>query len=231
MFPPRAESVDSFSHQPAIGQPESRNLTSESEKPAKSLSRRGLLAGVASAAALPIAAATVPMSAHPDADLVELGARFEPLVDRYYAARGRWARSLTAAHAERDQRFGTPEDNDYRYTSETNATIEDIYERLGYRMASDDLQAAYDVMEPVMKTINAAPVNSIEGLRAKALVALYEVAPLCADSDTFSFDDAYPFQQLFTAVADLCGLNEKLAATGHRMPDIEFDESDDGEEA
>ena len=30
MFPPRAESVDSFSHQPAIGQPESANRTSES---------------------------------------------------------------------------------------------------------------------------------------------------------------------------------------------------------
>jgi len=37
MFPPRAESVDSFSHQPAIGQPESRNLTGDSLKPTESL--------------------------------------------------------------------------------------------------------------------------------------------------------------------------------------------------
>jgi hypothetical protein len=35
MFPPAAESVDSFSLQPAIGQPESENLTSESAKPAE----------------------------------------------------------------------------------------------------------------------------------------------------------------------------------------------------
>jgi hypothetical protein len=33
MFPPRAESVDSFSPQPAIGRPESENLTSDSPKP------------------------------------------------------------------------------------------------------------------------------------------------------------------------------------------------------
>ena len=33
MFPPRAESVDSFSLQPATGQPESGNLTSESSSP------------------------------------------------------------------------------------------------------------------------------------------------------------------------------------------------------
>jgi hypothetical protein len=34
-------------------------------------------------------------------------------------------------------------------------------------------------MELLTKAINAAPVNSIEGLRAKALVAFFEVAPLC----------------------------------------------------
>jgi hypothetical protein len=33
MFPPRAESVDSFSQQPAIGQPDRGNLTSESARP------------------------------------------------------------------------------------------------------------------------------------------------------------------------------------------------------
>jgi hypothetical protein len=33
MFPPRAESVDSFSRQPAIGQPESQIRISESPKP------------------------------------------------------------------------------------------------------------------------------------------------------------------------------------------------------
>jgi hypothetical protein len=35
MFPPRADSVDSFSLQPAIGHPESQNLTSNSPSPFK----------------------------------------------------------------------------------------------------------------------------------------------------------------------------------------------------
>ncbi len=93
-------------------------------------------------------------------------------------------------------------------------------------------------MKPLENAINAMPVTSIEGLRAKALVALYEVAPLCAGDTEFSFDDAYPFQQLFAAVAELCGLKDKMAATGYALPDIgmveaapDDDSDDDGEEA
>jgi hypothetical protein len=57
MFPPRAESVDSFFPQPAIAQPESGNLTGESSKPVRGLSRRHMLAGLAVLpAALPAAA-------------------------------------------------------------------------------------------------------------------------------------------------------------------------------
>jgi hypothetical protein len=84
---------------------------------------------------------------------------------------------------------------------------------------------------------NAASVSSIEGFRAKALVAFWEVAPLGAGDSEFTFDDAWPFQQLFTAVAELCGLTEKIAATGYELPDIGTveaspdDDDDEGEEA
>jgi hypothetical protein len=45
-------------------------------------------------------------------------------------------------------------------------------------------------------------------------------------------EDAYPFQRLFCAVAELCGLNGKLAATGFDMPCTDFsDHDDEGEEA
>jgi hypothetical protein len=65
MFPPRAESVDSFSIQPSIGQPESIKLTSEPKRPVSGLSRRLMLAGLAILpAGLPAAAApTVVVSA------------------------------------------------------------------------------------------------------------------------------------------------------------------------
>jgi hypothetical protein len=70
MFPPRAESVDSFSLQPAIGQRENGNRVSESRKPAEGLSRRVVLAGVASVVALPIVSAA-PIVADPVLDLID----------------------------------------------------------------------------------------------------------------------------------------------------------------
>jgi hypothetical protein len=181
-------------------------------------------------AALPIAAATpaFAVAPDPDAELIELGARLEPLVERYYAARLLWAHSMVAAHAERDQRFGPPEGWGYHPTPpEIAAATVEINARLGLDEASAELHAAYEEMEPLLEAINAAPVHSIEGLRAKALVAFYEVAPLCAGDTEFTFEDAYPFQQLFTAVAELCGLKGKIAATGFALPDIGGDDSDD----
>jgi hypothetical protein len=230
MFPPRADSVDSFSRQTAIGQRESESRVSESRKPPERLSRRGVLAGVASAAALPIAVAMPAASArHPDAELIELGVRLEPLLEQYYAARKPWARSLSAAHAERDRKYGDEPD----YGPEGTAALDECCRRSGADVAAATLHAAYEDMEPLMEAINAAPVNSIEGLRAKALVALYEIAPSCAWDTEFSFEDAYPFQQLFTAVAEVCGLKGKIAATGFALPDIGIadDDSDDGEGA
>jgi hypothetical protein len=170
-------------------------------------------------------------NAHPDAELIELGARFEPLVDRYYVARKRWARSLVAANAEHDREFGDPADRNYEYPPEIVAAFRESCERSGAREAGDALSAVHAQMEQLAKAINAASVNSIEGLRLKALVAFWEVAPLCADQAEFSFEDAYPFQQLFTAVAELCGLKDKMLATGYELPDIAMVDDDSDDEA
>jgi hypothetical protein len=185
--------------------------------------------GSLAAVAMPIAAATPAAAAQiiDDAELIEFGSRFELLVDQYYVARKPWARSLAAAHAERERDFG----DDFN-EPEVAKAFQDSCEHLGVHEASDTLHSVYEDMEPLMKAINAAPVNSIEGLRAKALVAFYEVAPLCAGDTEFTFEDAYPFQQLFTAVTELCGLKGKIAATGYTLPDIGGDDSDDeGEDA
>ena len=173
-----------------------------------------------------------------DAELIELGARFEPLVGQYYAARKRWARSLVAAHAEHDREFGDPADRNYAHPPEIGAAFEDSCERSGANAAGEALHVIFKEMAPLANAINAASVSSIEGFRAKALVAFWEVAPLGAGDSEFSFDDAWPFQQLFTAVAELCGLTVKVAATGYELPDIgtvdaapDDDADDEGEEA
>jgi hypothetical protein len=59
MFPPRADSVDSFYRQPAIRQPECGKLTGESRKPAEGLSRRTLLGAIAVLPVAPAVAAAV----------------------------------------------------------------------------------------------------------------------------------------------------------------------------
>jgi hypothetical protein len=135
-----------------------------------------------------------------DAELIELGTRFEPLLDQYYVAERRWSSSSART----------------------------------YDATADALHAIHDEMKRLANAINAASVTSIEGLRVKALVALWEIAPLCKGDIQFSFDDAYPFQQLFTAVAEVCGLKDKIAATGCTLPVIGLaydDCDDDGEDA
>jgi hypothetical protein len=239
MFPPRAESVDSFSLQPAIDLRPAGTSAGDSPKPVRGLSRRLALAGLAM---LPVIgnprAAAPPAAPTPDAELIKLGARFEPLVDRYYVAQRRWSRSLAAASAERDRKFPDADAAERYHSPDIAAAFKDSCERWDFDEASDALHAIFKEMAPLANAINAAAVSSIEGFRAKALVAFWEVAPLCAGDLEFSFDDAWPFQQLFTAVAELCGLTGKVAATGYELPDIgiveaapDDDADDDGEEA
>jgi len=53
---------------------------------------------------------------------------------------------------------------------------------------------------------------------------------LCAGDTEFHFADEYPFQRLFCAVAEFCGLDAKIAATGFEMPGHggEQDEEEEG---
>jgi hypothetical protein len=199
-------------------------------------SRRGFLvqaAGVAGGAAigagLPLPAPPTAAAQSPDAELIELGTRFEPLVDRYYVTHRRWSRSLARAHAEHDREFGDPADRNYEYPPEIVAAFRESCERSGAIEADETLSAIHEEMKQLANAINAASVTSIEGLRVKALVAFWQVAPLSAGASEFSFEDAYPFQQLFTAVAELCGLKDKMLATGYELPDIAMvdDDSDD----
>jgi hypothetical protein len=135
----------------------------------------GSLAAVAMpiAATLPIAAATPAAAAQiiHDAELIELGSRFEPLVDRYYVVQRRWSVSLVRAHAEHDREFGDPADRNYEYPPAIVAAFSDSCERSGANEADEALSAVDAEMKQLVKAINASPFTTIEGLRAKALVA------------------------------------------------------------
>src|SRR5450759_4898110 len=76
---------------------------------ASAVSAGTLAAATAMDPSVPAAAASLAAQTL-DAELIELGARFEPLADQYYVARSRWSGSLVRAHAEHNQEFGDPAD-------------------------------------------------------------------------------------------------------------------------
>jgi hypothetical protein len=191
-------------------------------------------ASVASVGTLAVAAMPTALPAGADAELIALSKQLEPLVDAYYVARATWAHAMVQRHDELEKQFGDPADRGYQDPPEYRAAAEEIDDRVGVDVAADQLHTVFEKVEPIAKAIEAFPCTSIDGLRAKALVAFWEVAPLCAGDTEFHFEDAYPFQRLFCAVAEFCGLNAKLAATGFELPNIDcIDEvgDDEGEEA
>jgi hypothetical protein len=211
----RADSADSFSGLPAIAQPASRNHASDSPKPLDGLSRRKALASLAMLPAI-----TLPGAAciGADAELNTLSKKFERLVDDYYAAHKVWSPALAAAHLECEDCVAN------------DTGFEEACERNGVDQACERLDAVEVALSPVANAILALPVTSIEGLRAVTLVAFQELAPSAGDRE-YQFDNPPTFQRLFMAVAQLCGLVEKVTATGYVLPWPAVDSDYDGEEA
>jgi hypothetical protein len=61
-------------------------------------------------------------------------------------------------------------------------------------------------MQPLAEEIITAPVTSLGGLRAKALVALWEALPASAFHHFEFRDDGKASRSLFDAVAEMTGL-------------------------
>ena len=158
----------------------------------------------------------------------DVTAKFERLLGEYYAARrSDWGPRLALAHAETDKFGGSWDSEDRsRFFSEACA-------RLDVNGAGDRMQAIEEEMKPLARSIVASPTKSTEALRAKALVAFWQVAPLCAGDTEYYFDNETHFQLLFSAVAEFCGITRKIAATGFTLPEMPdlFSPFDDEEEA
>jgi len=130
------------------------------------------------------------MSTATDAELTALGEQLERLLRVYMDAWLQWAPRMRAAHAE-------ARDN----TSALAVAIQ--------RTRCDAAQARMSELErdmqPLAEEIMAAPATSLGGLRAKALVALWEALPAQASHEgAFDFPDAA--RSLFDAVAEMTGL-------------------------
>jgi hypothetical protein len=131
-----------------------------------------------------------PTSTATDTELIALGEQLEGLLHEYMDAWLEWAPRMRAAHAE---------------AKDNTSALATAIQRNRCDVAQTRMSELENDMQPLAEEIVAAPVTSIGGLRAKALVALWEALPATASHQgAFDFPDAS--RSLFEAVAGMTGL-------------------------
>jgi hypothetical protein len=171
--------------------------------------KRRALWGSDAGAAINAACAADPTS-HSDAELIALGERFEKLLLEHVDARLAWAPLMRAARAEAEADI---------------ATLTAAIQRNGCDAAQARMLELERDMQPLAEEIIAAPVTSLGGLRAKALVALWEALPSHAfHHGAFEFrDDGEASRSLFDAVAGMTGLTPLVRELEARLAaDVEL---------
>src|SRR4029453_13839202 len=132
------------------------------------------------------------MSTATDATIIALGERFEKLLFEHMDAWLTWAPRMRAARAEGE---------------ENTASLALAAQPTGCDMVQARMSEIERDMQPLAAEIIAAPATSLGGLRAKALVALWEAYPtLASTKDTFEVRDDVS-RSLFEAVAVMTGLS------------------------
>jgi hypothetical protein len=156
-----------------------------------------------------------PMStANPDAELVARGERFEKFLLEYMNAWLEWAPLMRAARAQ---------------VGDDIAGLITAIERTGCDAAQARMSELERDMQPLAEEIIAAPATSLGGLRAKALVALWEALPAHAfHHGAFEFrDDGEASRSLFDAVAVMTGLMPLVRELEARLAaDVGFKDAD-----
>jgi hypothetical protein len=143
-----------------------------------------------------------------DAELVALGERLEKLLLEYMDAWLRWAPRMRAAHAE---------------AGDDTAALTAAIERNGCDLAQARMSELDLDMQPLAGKIMDAPATSLGGLRAKALVMLWDALPTRAIHEgAFEFWGD-PSRSLFDAVAGMTGLMPLVRELEARLAaDVEF---------
>ncbi|MFO1098243.1 MAG: hypothetical protein U1E81_08195 [Xanthobacteraceae bacterium] len=148
----------------------------------RDLSRRTILTGAA--VAVPAAAvASVPALAAPEADaeLIALGERLEVLLRRYFDAKADWAPRVCAFNRELRARglWAHKSGEDRAYAEAREEACDEISRTTGLDKACAALNAASGAIESLKEELWNMEAETIDGLRAKALMVVFEASPLC----------------------------------------------------
>ena len=138
-------------------------------------------------------------AAHPalDFELIALGEQIEPLIVEHFEAICEWAPLATEVS--------------WKMKDEYNEVIvsPDDPKRAAFAAASERMSVTEQAIESLVERIIELPATTLAGLRAKALVALFEARPWSAsglDNWHFPESDGGEWRSLFDAAANLTGL-------------------------
>jgi hypothetical protein len=159
-----------------------------------------------------------PEVSNPDAEIIAAGKAFEPLLSKYLDVRFIWTRLAREARAEMEAKF--PPDDFEGLPGKHQKWIfhGEVRDRNGCSNASDRLSAIREEMEPIADSIRSSAAETIEGLRAKTLVAIWDCQPVCATHEGgFEFSNERSHWSLFHAAVTVTGLSEMVSAIDIRL--------------
>ena len=139
---------------------------------------------------------------------IELSKTLEAILPAYVELHRAWAVGATRAHAFCDANF-TQEER--RGAGPAWTALQSIYKSSGADLGQAGMIAIYSEISSLARAIERAPATTLEGMRAKALVAIFECIPTGAAHSGFDFEDGPPaYGMLFRACLSVTGLS-KLA--------------------
>ena len=178
-------------------------------------------AGVAAGGTAASAAAAPAGLADPvfgmDAEIIAAGKAFEPLLSKYLDAQFIWTRLSREASDATDAKYPS-DDFDGPGENPKWAFHLQMGEQNGCKKASTRLSEIHEEMEPLADLIREASPETIEGLRAKTLVAIWECQPIYSTHEgEFNFSNEDSHRSLFHAAVAMTGLSEMVSAIGIRL--------------
>ena len=169
------------------------------------------------------AAPSVAIAAVADGEIVAAGKKFEGLFPRYIWVWFQWSRLMREAHSQTNAKFGT----DYGSPawsqpsageSPAQAFLERATERNGAHQANELMNALHDEMEPLAELIRDTDIESLAGLRAKALVTIWDSRPIGADHDgSLTYDFEWSYRSLLAGAVAVTGLSDLFGSYVERI--------------
>jgi hypothetical protein len=183
-----------------------------------------------SAIAITSATAVKPAEAgqeHPDAEIIAAGKAFEPLLSKYLDAQFTWTRLSREASDETEAKFPS-DDFDGPGENPKWAFHLQVGEQNGSSKAHNRLSEIHEKMEPLADLIREAAAETIEGLRAKTLVSIWECQPSFSSHEgEFDFSNEDSHRSLFRAAVALTGLQSQVSGIEARLAADAADDPDD----